>query len=517
MKRLISTTLGLLVASVSFGQDQIAIKYAETILATDLKQDLMIVASDSFAGRETGTAGQRMAATYIANHFKRAGLNPQQQEFKLEKSQTDTSYVIADGKRFEFMEDFYFFRAPDYTMNFKEMLFLGYGIDDSLYSDYKDTEVAGKAIVIMNGEPLRRDERYLISGSFESSNWSTKLDAKLKVAEAKGVKAVFVIDPEAKKNMKNYGFFLTRARTGLKKETSSGDYVPQIYVTEKMATALLGGEVKKFEKIAKKIGKKKKPRNQLVTELNIDVSLSNKKEELSSTNVMAYLEGTDKKDELLVITAHYDHIGKDGDKIFNGADDDGSGTVTVLELADAFAAAKRDGNGPRRSILFMCVSGEEKGLLGSEYYTDNPVYPLSKTVCNLNIDMVGRVDKEHKKNPNYVYLIGSDKLSTELHSISDSANKTYTNLELDYTYNAPDDPNRFYYRSDHYNFAKNNIPIIFYFNGVHEDYHKETDTVEKINFEKMQVIGRLVFHTAWEVANREERLVVDVKNDFGPK
>jgi Zn-dependent M28 family amino/carboxypeptidase len=179
-------------------------------------------------------------------------------------------------------------------------------------------------------------------------------------------------------------------------------------------------------------------------------------------------------------------------------------------MAQAFALAKKDGHGPRRSILFMAVTGEEKGLLGSSYYVNNPVLPLEQTVTNLNIDMIGRVDTAHLRNPEYVYLIGSDKLSKELHALSEDVNSTYTQLELDYTFNADDDPNRFYYRSDHYNFAKNNIPVIFYFNGTHEDYHKATDTVDKIEFPILEKRARLVFHTAWELANRDERITVDV-------
>ena len=180
-----------------------------------------------------------------------------------------------------------------------------------------------------------------------------------------------------------------------------------------------------------------------------------------------------------------------------------------MEVAEAFAKAYRSGNGPRRSVLFMAVAGEEKGLLGSSYYTQNPIFPLENTVANLNIDMIGREDKDHEGDPNYVYLIGSDKLSTDLHNLSEEANKTYTNIDLDYRYNAEDEPNRFYYRSDHYNFAKNGIPVIFYFNGVHEDYHKATDTVEKIDFDKIANISKLVFYTAWEIANRPDRPIVD--------
>ena len=226
---------------------------------------------------------------------------------------------------------------------------------------------------------------------------------------------------------------------------------------------------------------------------------------IKGENVLGYIEGTDLKDELIIITAHYDHLGKHDSLIFNGADDDASGVAGALEIAEAFMIAKKEGYGPRRSILIMPVSGEEKGLLGSKYYTDNPVYPLNSTIANLNIDMIGRLDDWHNTG-DYVYLIGSDRLSYDLHNINEEINSNYTNLELDYKYNDEDDPNRYYYRSDHYNFAKNNIPVIFYFNGVHEDYHRPSDTIEKLDFNKIKKISKLVFLTAWELANREERI-----------
>lgn len=231
----------------------------------------------------------------------------------------------------------------------------------------------------------------------------------------------------------------------------------------------------------------------------------------SSENVVAYIKGSEKPDEYLVISAHYDHLGKKGEAIYNGADDDGSGTTAVMEIARAFKKAADDGYGPKRSIVFLHVTGEEEGLFGSRYYSEHPIFPLDSTVVDLNIDMVGRVDEKHSDSPDYVYLIGSDKLSTELHELSEAMNKKYTNLTLDYTYNDEKDPNRFYYRSDHYNFAKNNIPIIFYFNGVHADYHQPTDTPDKINYQILQNRARLVFYTAWEIANRKDRLEVDKK------
>jgi len=230
----------------------------------------------------------------------------------------------------------------------------------------------------------------------------------------------------------------------------------------------------------------------------------------ASENVVAYIEGSEKPDEVIVISAHLDHLGTKNDLIYNGADDDGSGTVAILEIAEAFKRALDNGYGPKRSILFLHVTGEEMGLLGSKYYTSvNPIFPLENTVANLNIDMIGRHDEKHQKNRNYVYLIGSDRLSNELHEISEKNNEKYTQLDLDYTYNAKNDPNRFYYRSDHYNFAKHGIPSLFYFSGTHNDYHRPTDTPDKIEYEIFETRTKLAFYTAWELANREERIVID--------
>jgi Predicted aminopeptidases len=233
------------------------------------------------------------------------------------------------------------------------------------------------------------------------------------------------------------------------------------------------------------------------------------------SNVLAMIEGTDKKDEYVFITSHYDHIGKRNDTTINyGADDDGSGTTGVLELAEAFAKAKAAGKGPRRSIVFMTVSGEEKGLWGSGYYADHPVFPLEKTTVDLNIDMIGRTGTEYLKDKdsvNYLYIIGDDKLSSDLTPITNKVNATYSNLKLDRKYNDPNDPNRFYFRSDHYNFAEKGVPIIFYFNGVHADYHRPTDTPDKINYTLMAKRTQLVFYTAWEMANRDEMLKRDIK------
>ena len=229
---------------------------------------------------------------------------------------------------------------------------------------------------------------------------------------------------------------------------------------------------------------------------------------VQTENVAAIIKGSQYPEEYIILTAHLDHIGIDKNGfINNGADDDGTGNVALLEIAEAFIKAKNEGVGPKRSLVFLHVTGEEKGLLGSKFYTENPLYPLKNTIANLNIDMIGRINPKRKTDdPNYIYLIGSDKLSKELHDISELVNEKYVQLELDYTYNDDNDPNRFYFRSDHYNFAKKNIPVIFYFSGTHEDYHKPSDTADKINYSILEKRTKLIFYTAWELANRSNRI-----------
>lgn len=228
-----------------------------------------------------------------------------------------------------------------------------------------------------------------------------------------------------------------------------------------------------------------------------------------SENIWAFIEGTDKKDEIVVVSAHYDHVGMKNGEVYNGADDDGSGTVALLEIAQAFKQAEKDGFKPKRSILFLHVTGEEHGLHGSRYYSLNPLFPLDKTVADINIDMIGRRDTLHPNTNNYVYVIGSDRLSSELHTINEEMNNKYTKMELDYKYNDRNDPERIYYRSDHYNFAKHGVPAIFFFNGIHADYHMPTDTPDKIEYDALAKRAQLAFLVAWELANRTEKIKVD--------
>ena len=518
LKGILTFVLLAFCVNVEAQQKELVTKYAETITAAELRERLEIIASDEFEGRETGQPGQKKAADYIKDRFAEFGYGPLEelggyfQPFKLQLTYPDTVKLVIGGKRYEFLKDMYYFPGfGDLLIETDNLLYLGYGIEDDKYSDYEGNDVNGRVLLISGGEPLDKKSKSWISGTKEMSDWTVDWTKKIELAQKKGVKALLIIDENFSSTITQYGRYIKRPDLVLGEEPSDKDGIPLIYISSGMANKILKGAGIKgnHTKTEAKINKKGQP---ISLELNVPVTIDVKKnrEELTSENVLAYMEGSEKPDELVVITAHYDHLGKKGDDIFNGADDDGSGTTSLLEIAQAFAHAKQEGNGPKRSMLFMTVSGEEKGLLGSEFYADNPVFPLANTVANLNIDMIGRIDENHAPDSNYVYIIGSDKLSTELHEINERINKTYSGLELDYTYNDENDPNRFYYRSDHYNFAKNNIPVIFYFTGVHEDYHQPTDTVDKIMFQKTEKIARQIFYVAWELSNREKRIVVDV-------
>ena len=484
--------------SGAFAQDSTAIRYAQTITAEDMQQHLQILASDSLEGRETGTRGQKMAAEYIKNHFKELGLQAvgtdgsYYQPFALERRSWGDVYVKAKGQKLENFEEVIYYgnaRLPEEKEY--EIVFAGHGRPQ----DYEKLDVSGKAVLIFDTE---------------DKEWRQKL----KTAAEKGAVAAIITSgankTEFTRTVNNAKFFMSRPRLTLRNEKDGPSSSVFFFTAPETAAEIMGTSLEKLQRaVDKKEGGKKRALRK-IKPATISIKAERNVEAVETENVLGLVEGTDLKDEIIVITSHYDHLGVgENGEIFNGADDDGSGTTTVLELAEAFAKAKADGNGPRRSILFMTVSGEEKGLLGSEYYVNNPIFPLAKTVTNLNIDMVGRVDLTHEDKPDYVYLIGSDKLSNELHQISENANKLYTGLNLDYAYNDESDPNRYYYRSDHYNFAKNDIPVIFYFNGTHADYHKASDTVEKIEFELMEKRGKLIFFTGWELANRDKRVALD--------
>jgi len=495
-----------------------SVKWANALTAEDLSSHLHVLASDEFEGRETGEAGNDMAANYIAEHFKNLGLpavgleNSYFQKVSFNRTGWDKNEMVINGNKYKHLWDYMGFATMNDEMpsfNPEEVVFLGFGIDDPKYSDYKGNNLKGKVIMINKGEPINADSISYLSGKKEQSDWASNIWKKLEVAQNHGVKMVLIIENELKQFLDQNRRFLVSPSLRLGDgSTAEKRHANHMYISSTMAKDIIGDKAKKIKKWRKKNTKKGKTCDiKLKPEFNVNATKN--VEIIRGQNVMGFIEGTDLKDEIVVVSAHYDHLGKRGSDVYNGADDNGSGTSTVLELAESFAQAKAAGNGPRRSILCLLVTGEEKGLLGSEFYAENPVYPLENTIVDVNIDMVGRADEKYENTPNYIYVIGSDRLSTDLHKINEDVNNDYSQIIMDYKYNDENDPNRYYFRSDHYNFAKKGIPSIFFFSGVHKDYHRTSDTVEKIMFPKMERIGRHVFHLIWELANRDQRIAVD--------
>lgn len=468
--------------------------YSARISEAHLKDYVYILASDALEGRETGERGQKMAAAFIEYHFDELGLiepvnGSNLQHFQLYNSYPGTVYLRSGSTQVNNFGGMVYYGSP-ITRDEETLPVIFAGTAGT--ADFSKLAVQGKGVLVL-----------LNSGENASSIFAR--------ARAAGARVVFVVTTETDEQFDSFsaGFAkstLSRSRLSLTRPEPNPGEGGIVYLAPSVAGKLFNRNFNELKSLA----------SSAVRPVDVVFNASGFTT-IETENVLGYLEGTDKKDELVVITAHYDHVGKlpgdSGDLINNGADDDASGTAAVMELARIFSQAKQEGHGPRRSILFMTVAGEEKGLLGSSYYVSNPVFPLSNTVVNLNIDMIGRRDPQHKDSPPYVYVIGSDKLSSELHSINEAMNERYTKMIFDYTYNDENHPDRLYYRSDHWNFAKNNIPIIFYFDGIHEDYHRPSDEADKIEYDLLTARTRVIFNTAWQVANQEKRLTLDKKTN----
>jgi len=478
--------------------------YAATVTEEDLKKHLFTYASDEFEGRETGQPGQKKAIAYLKEHYQKLGVPAAKggddyfQKVPLELKNLPTGTVMIGGKEIVLGEHILSFREAIGKVD--QLVYVGYGIEEGTYSDYEGIDVKGKWVLMKGGEPMTADSTFTLSGTKEASKWSNISEGpglREELANEKGVMGIIYFDEANFSRYKRYYDYM---------KTNDGGQMS--FKSEESRAAMLVADSEIATKLYADISEDDTPK---VIPITFDANLVAANTPVDTENVAAIIKGSEKPEEYVIISSHLDHIGITADgQINNGADDDGSGSVALLEIAEAFKKAADAGNGPKRSIVFLHVTGEEKGLLGSQYYTDNdPIFPLAQTVANLNIDMIGRIDPKREGDRNYIYLIGSDKLSTDLHELSEEVNEKYMNIELDYTYNDENDPNRFYYRSDHYNFAKNNIPIIFYFNGTHDDYHKPGDTPDKINYDLLENRTRLVFHTAWEVANRDARVIVD--------
>lgn len=478
-----------------------AAKFAPLITQQGLKDKLTIVASAEMEGRETASPAQKRAAAYIEDHFKKIGLKPgnggsYQQLYPLYQDVLTDKKLSVNGRSFVWDQDFSFslqtISNGNWTLN--NTVFAGYGTVDSAknINDYAGLDVKGKVVIVLDGgttpEPAGR--RGFGAGA-----------AKMTAARKNGAIGLLIVSQDfPRKNPTSL-----KGRMILQPTAASTPTFFVATISDEVASTLLGRTSKiAFAQLNNII------KGNYTAELKIVATKTS--EILESSNVIGVLPGTDKKDEYVFITGHYDHLGKVGNVIWYGADDDGSGTVSVMQMAEAFAAAAKKGKGPRRTVVFMTVSGEEKGLLGSAYYSEHPTYPLDKTSVDLNIDMVGRVDTERKlaDTLNYVYVIGHDKLSSELVGINEGVNNKYTKLTLDYKYDDPADKNMIYYRSDHFNFAKKGVPILFFYDGMLQaDYHKPTDTIEKINFSLMEKRVQMIFYTGWEIANKDNMLKRD--------
>ncbi len=500
-----------------------AARYAERYVTQEhLRRDLTILASDEYEGRETGAKGQKMAAEYISQQFKLDSLqapvtanaaNPYLQTFGMERSAWQPGGTITvGGKAYEWLKDFYAFgRSPFDQATAVQPVFLGYGIEQGDYSDYKGRDVKGQDVIVLLGEPHTADGKAILSPDGTPTKWGVDFRAKAALAAAKGARSIFFVSQEpADKFEKMTSRLAPRVmQPTIAFADQAGGRAPAFFLSPALGLKVLGTNAATLAQYATATAAAKQPTASKLKPVKFSISAPQQRTAVTTENVLAFLPGTDLKDEIIVVSAHYDHLGIIGGEVYNGADDDGSGTVGMLSIAQAFAKAAHAGHGPRRSLLFLANTGEEKGLLGSEYYTDHPIFPLANTVTDLNIDMIGRTDAAHEGKPDYVYVIGSDKLSSQLHEALQTVNRQRGNIDLDFRFNDPADPNRFYYRSDHYNFAKKGIPVAFFFNGVHGDYHEASDEVSKIQFDKLEARARLVFYLAWELANRDTKPAVD--------
>lgn len=540
MKSFLTITILLLWAVKAAAQpaDKRAAQFINQIKTPELEKNLSIIAGPTMEGRETGTSGQTKAARFIADYYKKIGLQPGNngsffQYYPLIKDSIVQSNFTINGQSFTYGNDYTLPGAIDETGSISssskmdlQVIWGGYGISDPLYDNLKGIDVKDKALLVTNGEPriadttflythnqqlndrkefFVKENNYLLSHNQYPSRWS-RLDAgttlRAKAAAKLGVKVLFIIDPS-----------ISWQKTPISPirvddENTKQERIPiSIYViSPQIAKIIVGGE-DQYTQLISSAGMVKPTAFKTSVIFNANQEIIHKK--IKASNVMAYLPGTDKKDEVLIVSAHYDHLGTHNGEIFYGADDNGSGTTAVLGMAKAFALAKDAGAGPRRSILFLNVSGEEQGLWGSNYYTSHPIYPLTNTIADLNTDMIGRTDPLHQNDSNYMYIIGDDKLSSALRPINVANNDTFTKLNLDYKYNQASDPEKIYYRSDHYNFAKNKVPVIFFFDGINTDYHKVTDTLDKINYQLMYQRMQLIFYDAWSIAGRDEKLPID--------
>jgi hypothetical protein len=480
-------------------------------------------------GRDTPSRGLDTTAKFIAMNLDRWGFKPAGddgtffQRIVLRRDLLDAAHSSAEinGQKFSFGEDF-LANAVGGTIT-GPLIYVGHGcvVKSKNIDAYKGVDVKDKIIVVYGEGFPNGVTRADLSGRMGEDWISPALYAQRN--GAKGVLAIpdytMLLRWDQTRQMRSSG---AAGRPQVEKfMNQSGAPIPLIWLSPKMASALFQGEKLDAPTLMARgqKGEQVEP-FELSPNKKVSFTIAAKNEKPLTQNVVAVWEGSDPvlKSEYVAVGAHYDHVGicapGMADSICNGADDDGSGTTALLGMAEAISHAKER---PKRSVLFVWHCGEEKGLWGSRYFTDYPTIPLDRIVTQLNIDMIGRSKKDGDTNPrnrdlsgpNQIYVIGSKMMSTELGELSEAVNKSYLNLQYDYRYDDPNDPNRFFFRSDHFNYARKGIPIVFFFDGVHEDYHRPGDEPQKIDYEKMQKVTRTIYLTLWEVANVAHRPKVD--------
>lgn len=509
-----------------------------TISAEQLRTYLTFIASDEMEGRDTPSRGLDTVAKFIALNLTRWGFKPAGddgtffQKIALRRDQIDPAKTSAEinGQKFTAGEDFL---ANPFTATITgPLVYVGRGwvVQSKNIDDYKGIDVKGKIMVVFGQGLPQGVTQADFRGAPPNSVFSPGT-----YAQTHGAKAVLTIfnpgagqswDAQRQRAMQPGRAVVEKFQAQAPGAPPRNVAVPNVVVSTKMATALLDGEKFDLPTITSRAQTADPVAPfDLNANKNVSVTIGVAPAHVMTQNVVAVWEGADPKlkDEYVAVGAHYDHIGVAGsgqcqainsDTICNGADDDGSGTTAVLGMAEAISHAKLK---PKRSILFVWHCGEEKGLWGSQYFTDYPTIPLDHVVAQLNIDMIGRSKKDGDTNPrnaeltgpNAIYVIGSTMMSTELGDLSQRVNKSFLNLQYDVRYDDPKDPNHFFSRSDHYNYAKKGIPIIFFFDGVHEDYHRAGDEPQKIDYDKMEKVARTIYLTLWEVANLPARPKVD--------
>lgn len=491
-------------------QETLLLQYSNSITREELSEHVYTLASEKFDGRYTGSEGQRMAAEYIQKEFREDGLKapglgssmPYFQEFALDKCYWKEQSLSAGDVKFTAGEQFVFLTEPKDLGGDYPVVFTGFGIDDPLYSDYTDLDVNGKVVLAFSGEPKGKDGKYLISGKEDPSRkayyWSKSVTAKQ--MGAIGLIVMARDEKDFRKYAKHYDEMVSRPETSYRGDKDPTD-IFSVYIPAVSGGPMLGKSGEDMESMAES--------DEAITlnagKLSGTVGIGARREcfPMNTENVIGIVEGSDKKGEAVVVVAHYDHVGQQDGKIYYGADDNATGTAAVMEIAEAFAKAAEDGHRPARTVIFMAVTAEELGLYGSRYYTEHPVISLDSTYACVNIDMIGRTWTRLRDEPNYIggYVYSSMDL--------------FTLVQEQIRLSAPGLKDRMEYSqglrggSDHYHFSEKGVPSIFYFTGIHKDYHEPSDTPDKILYDRMETTVRTIFATAWALANRKEALIID--------